>query len=119
MKKFTVTDINNYIKAVITSDPVLNSLIIEGEISNFKLHSSGHCYFTLKDAGGVLKCVMFRSSAVKLKFKPEDGMKVEAHGSISVYERDGVYQIYCKAIEEDGLRELIQNVRRIKKSDRR
>ena len=115
MKKFTVTAINNYVKAVLTSDPTLGHLAIEGEISNFKLHSSGHCYFTLKDAGGVLKCVMFRSQASKLTFKPKDGMKVEAQGSISVYERDGVYQLYVNAMKQAGVGDLYEEFEKTKK----
>lgn len=115
MKKFTVTAINNYVKAVLTSDPTLGNLAIEGEISNFKLHSSGHCYFTLKDAGGVLKCVMFRSQASKLTFKPKDGMKVEAQGSISVYERDGVYQLYVNAMKQAGVGDLYEEFEKTKK----
>lgn len=115
MKKFTVTAINNYVKAVLTSDPTLGNLAIEGEISNFKLHSSGHCYFTLKDPGGVLKCVMFRSQASKLTFKPKDGMKVEAQGSISVYERDGVYQLYVNAMKQAGVGDLYEEFEKTKK----
>lgn len=115
MKKFTVTAINNYVKAVLTSDPTLGNLAVEGEISNFKLHSSGHCYFTLKDAGGVLKCVMFRSQASKLTFKPKDGMKVEAQGSISVYERDGVYQLYVNAMKQAGVGDLYEEFEKTKK----
>lgn len=115
MKKFTVTAINNYVKAVLTSDPTLGNLAVEGEISNFKLHSSGHCYFTLKDAGGVLKCVMFRSQASKLTFKPKDGMKVEAQGSISVYERDGVYQLYVNVMKQAGVGDLYEEFEKTKK----
>ena len=115
MKKLTVTAVNSYIKAILTSDINLMSLCVEGEISNFKLHSSGHCYFTLKDAGGVLKCVMFRTAAVKLKFMPENGMQVEATGNISVYERDGVYQLYVENMKQAGTGNLYEKFEETKK----
>ncbi len=115
MRKLTVTAVNSYIKAVLTSDSNLMNLCVEGEISNFKLHSSGHCYFTLKDAGGVLKCVMFRTAASRLKFRPEDGMKVEAVGCISVYERDGSYQLYVDAMKQGGVGNLYERFEIIKK----
>lgn len=115
MKKLTVTAVNSYIKAVLISDINLMNICVEGEISNFKLHSSGHCYFTLKDAGGVLKCVMFRSSAQRLKFMPENGMRVEATGSISVYERDGAYQLYVEGLKQSGTGNLYEKFEEIKK----
>lgn len=115
MRKLTVTAVNSYIKAVLTSDTNLMNLWVEGEISNFKLHSSGHCYFTLKDAGGVLKCVMFRSSVQRLKFMPENGMKVEATGNISVYERDGAYQLYVESMKQGGTGNLYEQFEEIKK----
>ncbi len=115
MRKLTVTALNNYIKAILSSDMNLMNICIEGEISNFKLHSSGHCYFTLKDAGGVLKCVMFRTAAGKLKFMPENGMKVEATGSVSVYERDGVYQLYVESMKQEGTGNLYEKFEETKK----
>ena len=84
---FTVTEINNYIKMLMSSNSLLSGLSIRGEISNFKHHYSGHMYFTLKDQDSIIKCVMFKSSAQSLRFAPENGMKVIASGYISVYER--------------------------------
>ena len=92
----TVTDLNKYIKDKIDNDENLNSVLVKGEISNFKNHYTGHLYFTLKD----------KSSAVNLKFMPKDGMKVIIYGTVSVFERDGVYQIYCKMMQEDGMGSL-------------
>lgn len=115
MKTLTVTAVNSYIKAVLGTDSNLTDISVEGELSNFKQHSSGHCYFTLKDSGGVLKCVMFRSSAQRLKFMPENGMKVEVRGSISVYERDGVYQLYAESMKQGGIGNLYEIFERTKK----
>ena len=102
----TVTQINNYIKAVLDKVPVLQNVWIKGEISNFKLHSSGHIYMTLKDGGAVLKAVMFRNAATALRFKPADGMKVLARGRISVYEAGGQYQMYIEEMEKEGTGDL-------------
>ena len=115
MRNLTVTAVNSYIKAIIGTDSNLTDISVEGEISNFKLHSSGHCYFTLKDSGGVLKCVMFRSSAQRLKFMPENGMQVEVRGSISVYERDGVYQLYAESMKQGGTGNLYEIFEQTKK----
>lgn len=101
-RALTVTAVNRYIKALLVSDANLSDIWVEGEISNFKQHISGHCYFTLKDAESVLKCVMFRTAASRLRFMPENGMKVLARGNISVYERDGAYQLYVEHIEVGG-----------------
>ena len=90
----TVTDLNSYIKSKFTEDEFLNNVLVKGEISNFKKHYTGHMYFTLKDENCLIKCVMFKSYAEKLDFLPKDGMKVIVLGTVSVYERDGVYQIY-------------------------
>lgn len=100
---FTVTEINNYIKMLMSSNSLLSGLSIRGEISNFKHHYSGHMYFTLKDHDSILKCVMFKSSAQSLRFAPENGMKVIASGYISVYERDGQYQLYISSMQPDGV----------------
>ena len=89
----TVSRVNNYIKRLLDSKPVLNDLWVKGEISNYKLHSSGHIYLTLKDEHSVLKAVMFRSAASGLSFRPSDGMKGIARGRISVYEAGGAYQL--------------------------
>ena len=98
----SVSQLNNYIKRVLDANSYLADIKVCGELSNFKLHSSGHIYASLKDEGGVIKLVMFRSSAQYLKFRPEDGMKVIVRGRISVYEQGGIYQIYAESIEPDG-----------------
>ena len=90
----SVSDVTKYIKGMFEQERLLQSIFIRGEISNFKKYTSGHCYFTLKDAQSSLKCVMFRSRAQALRFLPVNGMKVVAGGNLSVYERDGVYQLY-------------------------
>ncbi len=112
----TVTELNKYIKNKFVEDEYLNSVLIKGEISNFKNHYTGHMYFTLKDENSLIKCIMFKSYAQKLGFMPQDGMKVFAFGEVSVFERDGVYQIYVKAMEEDGLGALYQKYEELKKS---
>lgn len=102
----SVTDLNLYIKDKIGNDEFLNNVLVKGEISNFKHHYTGHMYFTLKDENSLIKCIMFKSYASNLNFMPKDGMKVMIVGTVSVFERDGVYQIYCKAMQEDGLGDL-------------
>lgn len=102
----SVTELNQYIKQKIAEDESLNNVLVKGEISNFKNHYTGHMYFTLKDENSLIKCIMFKSSAVHLNFMPKDGMKVMVFGTVSVFERDGVYQIYCKAMQEDGMGSL-------------
>lgn len=99
----TVTQLNNYVKRVIENNSYLKNIWIKGEISNCKQHSSGHIYLTLKDESSVLRAVMFRSSALSLRFLPENGMKVLARGRISVYERDGQYQLYIEEMQPDGI----------------
>lgn len=99
----SVSDLNKYIKNKIADDEVLNNVLVKGEISNFKHHYTGHMYFTLKDENSLIKCVMFKTYTANLKFVPKDGMSVMIFGSVSVFERDGVYQIYCKAMQEDGM----------------
>lgn len=100
----TVTQLNEFVKRVIDTTPQLTDVYVKGEISNFKNHySTGHYYFTLKDEGGQLKSVMFKSAAAKMRFIPEDGMKVTAHGRISSFVRDGTYQLYCDSMEPDGV----------------
>ena len=89
----SVTQVNLYIKEVMNRDEILTDVLVKGELSNFKAHSSGHMYMSLKDESGVMRAVMFRGSAAKLNFNPENGMKVVAHGRITVYERDGQYQL--------------------------
>lgn len=102
----SVTQINEYIRRKMDADELLSSVAVSGEISNYKMYPSGHHYFTLKDEGGALKCVMFKSSAVRLKFRPENGMKVIAVGKISVFPRDGAYQLYCTTMAMDGVGDL-------------
>lgn len=111
----TVTQINNYIKAVLDKVPVLQNIWIKGEISNFKHHSSGHIYLTLKDSGAVLKAVMFRNAANTLKFKPADGTKVLARGRISVYESGGQYQMYIEEMEAEGTGDLYAKFEELKR----
>lgn len=110
----TVSDLNQYIKNKIADDEYLNNILVKGEISNFKNHYTGHLYFTLKDEKSLIKCIMFKSYAQKLNFMPKDGMKVFLFGGVSVFERDGVYQIYVKAMEEDGLGDLYTRYQELK-----
>lgn len=110
----TVTDLNKYIKEKIAGDEILNNVLVKGEISNYKHHYTGHLYFTLKDENSLIKCIMFKSFASNLKFEPKDGMKVTIFGTVSVFERDGIYQIYCKAMQEDGLGSLYKAYEELK-----
>ncbi len=103
---FSVTELNNYIKDRLDNDPVLAAVLVRGELSNYKVYPSGHHYFTLKDETGALRCVMFRSSASKLKFRPEGGMKVIISGRVTVYPRDGAYQLYADSITPEGAGDL-------------
>ena len=105
-KTVTVSQLNGYIKRHIEGDPNLRHVLVEGELSNFKAHSSGHMYFGLKDEGAFIRAVMFRSRAGKLKFRPENGQRVIVGGSISVYERDGQYQLYAETMETAGMGDL-------------
>ncbi|MBU3155233.1 exodeoxyribonuclease VII large subunit [Clostridium estertheticum] len=102
IKVITVTALNGYIKKVIDSDFILNNANVKGELSNVKLHSSGHIYFSLKDEFGKVNCVMFKSQAQKLAIIPRDGMNVIIRGRVSVYEKGGAYQVYCDSMETDG-----------------
>ena len=113
-KALSVTELNKYIKDKIATDEFLNNVLIKGEISNFKHHYTGHMYFTLKDDNSLIKCIMFKSYTTNLKFVPKDGMSVLAFGTISVFERDGVYQLYCKAMQEDGLGSLYKAYEELK-----
>lgn len=103
---FTVTQLNGYIKELLDSDGVLAGVFVRGEISNYKTYPSGHRYFSLKDAQGTLRCVMFRSQADTLRFVPQNGMKLIAFGRVAVFPRDGQYQLYCSRITPDGVGEL-------------
>ncbi len=102
----TITQLNEYIRSRMDADPFLSGIAVRGEISNYKLYPSGHHYFTLKDEGAALKCVMFKSSAQRLRFRPENGMRIIAMGKVSVYPRDGVYQLSCTALAMDGIGDL-------------
>ena len=114
-KIYTVSQINKYIKLIFDKDEFLNNISISGEITNFKAHYTGHFYFTLKDDTSTIKCVMFKSFASLVKFKPQDGMKVTINGQVSVFERDGTYQIYCKTMTPDGLGDLYLAYEQLKK----
>lgn len=102
-KVFTVGQINRYIKNLLENDFILNSLLVQGEISNFKAHSSGHWYFTLKDAQGAISCVIFKQDAMQIPFLPENGMKVILYGHVSLYEKTGQYQLYGEFLEPIGM----------------
>lgn len=115
VKILTVSNINNYIKSLLAYDTNLAGVYVSGEISNFKIYNSGHAYFSLKDPGGLLKCVMFANKVNELQFRPQDGMKVLVFGSISVYERDGVYQLYAQKIVPDGVGALYMAYEALKK----
>lgn len=103
---FSISQINEYLRGKMDEDRLLNQLAVRGEISNYKMYPSGHHYFTLKDENAALKCVMFKTSAARLRFRPENGMKVIAMGRITVYPRDGAFQLYCSAMTVDGVGDL-------------
>lgn len=105
-KILSVFQINEYIRTALDADPFLGNVAIRGEISNYKMYPSGHHYFTIKDDKAALKCVMFKGNAMRLRFRPENGMQVIAMGNISVYPRDGAYQLYCTAMAMDGVGDL-------------
>ena len=111
----TVSQLNAYIKSKFDFDEGLSGVWIKGEISNFKNHSSGHMYMTLKDEMGVVKAVMFKGNTFSLRFMPENGMKVLAYGRVSVYERDGQYQLYVEKMEPDGIGALYIAYEQLKK----
>ena len=106
IKTLTVSDINNYIKKTLDNDFILANCSIKGEVSNLKLHTSGHIYFSLKDKFSKINCIMFRGDAGNLNFIPEDGMKVIVKGRVSLYEKEGLYQLYCNEMKPDGMGEL-------------
>lgn len=112
----TVSDLNTYIKNKIANDEALNAVVVKGEISNFKAHYTGHYYFALKDDKSLIKCIMFKTYAQNLKFIPKDGMKIIVFGGVSVFERDGIYQIYVKAMEQSGLGDLYEAYEKLKAS---
>ena len=110
----SVTELNEYIKNKISDDEFLNNVLVKGEISNFKHHYTGHMYFTIKDENSLIKCIMFKTYTSNLNFVPKDGMKVIVFGTVSVYERDGVYQIYCKDMKNDGMGDLYTKYNELK-----
>ena len=114
IEPISVSDLNRYMKDKVADDEYLKSVFVRGEISNFKHHYTGHMYFTLKDENSRIKCIMFKSSTLTLNFVPKDGMKVNVLGSVAVFERDGVYQIYCKAMQEDGVGDLYAKFKELK-----
>lgn len=111
---YSVTEVNSYIKRMFEQDFVLNNVYIKGEISNCKYHTSGHIYFTLKDQGGVMACVMFAGNRRGLNFKLEEGLKVTAFGTVNVYERDGKYQLYVREVKMDGQGDLYKRFELLK-----
>lgn len=113
-RALSVTEVNHFIKTILDSNSVLKNLMIEGEISNLKFHSSGHLYFSLKDGQSRIACVMFRNSVQNLKFRPEDGMNITIKGNVSVFERSGQYQIYVRSMEPQGLGALYKAFEQLK-----
>ena len=111
----SITQLNEYIRDRMDQDPMLTSVAVRGEISNYKMYPSGHHYFTLKDEGSALRCVMFKGNALRLRFRPENGMKVIAMGKVSVFPRDGAYQLYCTAMAMDGVGDLYAAFEQLKK----
>ncbi len=112
---FSISQVNEYIRSSIEKDPFLSAVCVRGEVSNYKIYPSGHHYFTLKDENASLKCVMFRMNASRIKFKPDNGMKIIAFGKIGVYPKDGVYQLYCTALLADGVGDLQAAFEQLKK----
>lgn len=111
----SITQLNEYIRSRMDADPLLTQVSVRGEISNYKLYPSGHHYFTLKDESSALRCVMFKGNAMRLRFRPENGMKVIAWGKVSVFPRDGAYQLYCTALTVDGIGDLYAAFEQLKK----
>ncbi len=105
-KIYSVSEVNCYIKAQMDRDGLLAGLCIRGEISNYKVYPSGHHYFSLKDSGGAIRCVLFRGAASALRFRPENGMQVLATGRVTVFPRDGAYQLYCERLTPEGVGDL-------------
>ena len=111
----SIAQLNEYIRGRMDADPLLAQVAVRGEISNYKMYPSGHHYFTLKDESSALKCVMFKGNAMRLRFRPENGMKVIAMGKVSVFPRDGAYQLYCTAMAMDGVGDLYAAFEQLKK----
>ena len=111
----SITQLTEYIRGRLDDDPFLGQVAVRGEISNYKVYPSGHHYFTLKDEGAALTCVMFKGNAMRLRFRPDNGMKVIAMGKVTVYPRDGAYQLYCAAMAMDGVGDLYAAFEQLKK----
>lgn len=111
----SITQINEYLRSRMDGDPVLSQVAVRGEISNYKMYPSGHHYFTLKDEGAALRCVMFKGNAMRLRFRPANGIQVIAMGKVTVYPRDGAYQLYCSAMAVDGVGDLYAAFEELKK----
>ncbi len=111
----SITELNTYIQNRMDTDPLLNQVAVRGEISNYKMYPSGHHYFTLKDESSALRCVMFKGNAMRLRFRPENGMKIIAMGKVTVFPRDGAYQLYCNAMAMDGVGDLYAAFEQLKK----
>ena len=103
---FGVTEVNNLVKLLLDNEPMLQNICVRGELSNYKMYPSGHHYFSLKDPEGAIRCVMFKGSAMKLRFRPENGMKVLVTGRVTVFPRDGAYQLYCNTMTPEGVGDL-------------
>lgn len=103
---FSVTEVNHLVKLLLDNEPMLQNVAVRGELSNYKIYPSGHHYFTLKDAEGALRCVMFKGQAGRLRFRPENGMKVVVTGRVTVFPRDGAYQLYCNTLTPEGVGDL-------------
>ena len=103
---FGVTEVNELVKLLLDNEPMLQNICVRGELSNYKMYPSGHHYFSLKDQEGAIRCVMFKSSAMRLRFRPENGMKVVVTGRVTVFPRDGAYQLYCNTMTPEGVGDL-------------
>ena len=103
---FGVTEVNELVKLLLDNEPMLQNICVRGELSNYKMYPSGHHYFSLKDPEGAIRCVMFKSSAMRLRFQPENGMKVLVTGRVTVFPRDGAYQLYCNSMTPEGVGDL-------------
>ncbi|MGL4741963.1 MAG: exodeoxyribonuclease VII large subunit [Sarcina sp.] len=115
LKTLTVTDVNNYLKRIVDNDFVMNNLSVKGEVSNLKFHSSGHIYFSLKDGESKINCVMFKSDAVNLNFSLDNGMEVRVRARLSIYNKEGSYQLYCREISSLGIGELFEKFEMMKR----
>ena len=103
---FGVTEVNDLVKLLLDGEPMLQNICVRGELSNYKMYPSGHHYFSLKDQEGAIRCVMFKGAAMKLRFRPENGMKVLVTGRVTVFPRDGAYQLYCNTMTPEGVGDL-------------